>query len=126
MDHHHHHGFDGQQIANTAVGVYAGTRAAQGDWGPLVWALLVTGGLSLTGLIWLAIIVAIIAIPVWLVVSLVRAVQRHSRVSDDDWQRRFELMPGFEWSRENREEREKEQRKQERVAKWRIAHGLDP
>jgi hypothetical protein len=41
MMHHHHQGLDGSQIANTAIGVYAGAQAAQGNWLPLVVFVLI-------------------------------------------------------------------------------------
>jgi hypothetical protein len=44
---------DTREIANTAIGVYAGSRAAQGDWYPLVIVLLLSGGLSLGGMIFI-------------------------------------------------------------------------
>jgi hypothetical protein len=76
MHHHHHHqGLDGSQIANTAIGAYAGVRAAQGNWGPLVVVLLFSGGLGalFSGLMWLAVIAALIGVALtagWLIYCL--------------------------------------------------------
>jgi hypothetical protein len=75
MHHHHHHDLDGSQIANTAIGAYAGVRAAQGNWGPLVVVLLFSGGFSalFSGLMWLAVIAVLIGVAVtavWLTYRL--------------------------------------------------------
>jgi hypothetical protein len=58
--HHHHQGLDSSQVANTALGVYAGARAAQGDWTPLIAFALIGGGFStITGLIVPVLIIAV-------------------------------------------------------------------